>query len=150
MSRAPASSTSGSPGRRRLVLYTDGASRGNPGPSGAGVSILDASGEIVAEVMRYLGEATNNVAEYSALVAGLERARELGATDVQVRSDSELLVRQMRGEYRVRNQALRALAARARKLGESFEHVEYVHVRREQNIEADRLANLAIDRAEPI
>ena len=135
---------------RQLILHTDGAARGNPGPAGAGVCIRDASGETIAEVVQYLGEATNNVAEYSALVAGLERARELGATDVLVRSDSELLVRQMRGEYRVRNPGLRELATRAHELARAFDRVEYVHVRREQNREADRLANLAIDREGPV
>lgn len=131
----------------RLLIYTDGAARGNPGPAGAGVHIRNTRGETVDELHRFLGEATNNVAEYSALLAALERARELGATEVEIRSDSELMVRQMRGEYRVRNPGLRELAARAHTLADSFERVQYVHVARDQNRAADRLANEAIDAA---
>jgi ribonuclease HI len=130
---------------RRLILFTDGAARGNPGPAGAGVCVLDASGKEVAHIRRYLGDATNNVAEYSALVVGLERARELGAREVEVRSDSELLVRQMIGKYRVRNENLREFFERAKQLEASFERVEYTHVPRDENVVADRLANEAID-----
>lgn len=130
---------------RSLTLYTDGAARGNPGPAGAGVYIVDDRGLPVAERQRYLGEATNNVAEYSALLLALEIARELRAGRVEIRSDSELLVRQMRGEYRIRNAALQELAERARALASEFDSVAYVHVRREQNRDADRLANRAID-----
>jgi ribonuclease HI len=132
---------------KRLVVYTDGAARGNPGPAGAGVCIQDPDGNVVAEVERFLGNATNNVAEYSALLCGLERAEELGADEVEVRSDSELVVRQMRGEYRVRHPGLRQLVSRAHELARAFASVEYVHVRRELNREADRLANRAIDAA---
>jgi ribonuclease HI len=127
-------------------VYTDGAARGNPGPAGAGAVLFDANGERVGEARRYLGEATNNVAEYSALLIGLERAKELGATCVEVRADSQLVVRQMLGEYKVKNPALRELYARACLLEEGFAKVDYVHVRREENGAADRLANLAIDR----
>lgn len=132
-------------GLQRLVVYTDGAARGNPGPAGAGVSIRDGAGEVVVERALYLGETTNNVAEYRALLAGLEEARHLGASEIEVRSDSELLVRQMAGEYRVRNARLQELHARARALEHGFERVEYVHVRRDENRDADRLANRAID-----
>jgi ribonuclease HI len=130
---------------RRLVLYTDGAARGNPGPAGAGVHIEAEDGSVLAEVAVYLGSTTNNVAEYMALLAGLERAGELGAREVEVRSDSELMVRQMSGRYKVRNEALQALHARAHELAAGFDRVRYVHVRREQNRDADRLANRAID-----
>ena len=130
-----------------LTAYTDGAARGNPGPAGAGVQILDAGGSCVAEVVRYLGEATNNVAEYSALILALERAIELGASELEVRSDSELMVRQMTGRYRVKNEGLKPLFERARTLAGKLERVAYVHVRREANREADRLANQAIDQA---
>jgi ribonuclease HI len=130
---------------RRFVLYTDGAARGNPGPAGAGVHIEAEDGSVLAEVAVYLGSTTNNVAEYMALLAGLERARELGAREIEVRSDSELMVRQMSGKYKVRNEALQALHARAHELAAGFERVRYVHVRREQNRDADRLANRAID-----
>lgn len=132
-------------GPRRLVVYTDGAARGNPGPAGAGVCIEDEAGNRLAEGARYLGETTNNVAEYRALVLGLERARELGADALEVRADSELMVRQMRGEYRIKSAPLRALAERAQALASHFGCVEYVHVRRELNRDADRLANRAID-----
>ena len=132
----------------RLTVYTDGAARGNPGPAGAGVSILDSEGETVAEDFLYLGEATNNVAEYRALLLGLERARDLGASSVEVRADSELVVKQMVGEYRVLNSALQSLHARAVALALEFDRVDYVHVRREQNRDADRLANRAIDDAQ--
>ncbi len=133
-------------GPERVVLYTDGAARGNPGPAGAGVRVESPDGAAIDELAEYLGEATNNVAEYQALLLGLERARSLGASEVEVRSDSELLVRQMNGEYKVKNEGLRALVTRARTLERGFRSVAYVHVRRERNRDADRLANLAIDR----
>jgi ribonuclease HI len=129
-----------------LVVYTDGAARGNPGPGGAGVAIEDRGGASLAQAWRYLGAVTNNVAEYEALCLGLEHAAALGARRIEVRADSELIVRQMRGEYRVRNPGLRTLFARACKLAARFEQVGYVHVPREKNRVADRLANLAIDR----
>ena len=131
--------------REPLTIFTDGAARGNPGPAGAGVYIEDAEGEVVSEDFAYLGEATNNVAEYRALLLGLERAQELGARKIEIRADSELMVRQLRGEYRVRNAALRKLFERARTLENAFEQIEYTHVRRERNRDADRLANHAID-----
>jgi ribonuclease HI len=130
-----------------FTAYTDGAARGNPGPAGAGVWLLDADGNCVAEETRYLGETTNNVAEYSALVVALERALALGATRLEVRSDSELLVRQMTGAYRVKHPGLKPLFERAQALARRIGDVVYVHVRREANREADRLANLAIDAA---
>ena len=130
----------------RLIVYTDGAARGNPGPAGAGAHLEDGSGKHVASAEQYLGEATNNVAEYAALLLGLERAHALGARDVEVRADSELMVKQMRGEYRVRNAGLKPLFERARALASRFDAVKYVHVRRELNQAADRLANQAIDR----
>lgn len=136
-------------GGRRFVVYTDGAARGNPGPAGAGAWLLDPSGSPVAEAHRYLGRATNNVAEYEALLLGLEKAREHGVDHLEVRADSQLLVRQMLGEYKVKNAALRELVARAHALADAFETVDYVHVRREDNREADRLANRAIDTTSP-
>ena len=134
----------------RVTVYTDGASRHNPGPAGAGAFLLDEDGEYLDEAYLYLGETTNNVAEYRAVILGLERAAELGAREVVVRADSELVVRQLLGEYRIRNEALRALAVRVRALERAFSAVAYVHVRREQNRDADRLANLAIDEAKSI
>jgi ribonuclease HI len=132
----------------QLTIYTDGAARGNPGPAGAGAFLTGPDGETVDEVTEYLGEATNNVAEYRALVLGLERARDLGARRVEIRADSELVVKQMLGEYRVRNADLRVIFRRAKALESEFDSVDYVHVRREKNRDADRLANLAIDSAD--
>ncbi len=129
----------------RLTIHTDGAARGNPGPAGAGAYIQDQDGKVVSEEFRYLGETTNNVAEYQALLLGMECARELGASRIEMRADSELVVRQLTGEYRVRNPALQKLHARVQQLAREFESVRYTHVRREQNREADRLANRAID-----
>ena len=131
--------------RKKLFIYTDGAARGNPGPAGIGARILDSDGNVLSEECQYIGEATNNVAEYRALLMGLERAAELGASTVEVRSDSELVVKQLRGEYRVRSVALRDLFERAKQLSRAFQSVDYVHVRRELNRDADRLANRAID-----
>ena len=139
-------STASTPRQPRLIIYTDGAARGNPGLAGAGAHLEDETGKTVATVARFIGEATNNVAEYTALLIGLERARELGARHVEVRADSELMVKQMRGEYRVRNAGLKPLFERARALASHFAGVTYVHVRRELNQAADRLANHAIDR----
>jgi len=126
-------------------LSTDGGARGNPGPAAYGYvleaedgTVLDARGEAI-------GVATNNVAEYRALVAGLEKAVELGLRDVQVVSDSELLVKQMRGEYKIKNEALRELADEAERLEDRLGRVTYVAVRREHNELADRLVNEALD-----
>ncbi len=126
------------------VLRIDGASRGNPGPAGCGV-VLENAGGGREEHTRYLGRATNNAAEYQALLLGLERAATLGYRKVEVRSDSELLVRQMTGAYRVKHPGLLTLHRAARRLLEAFEQVRFTHVDREANAEADRLANLAID-----
>ena len=134
----------------RLIIYTDGAARGNPGPAGAGAVASDESGRVVDEASRFLGKATNNVAEYSALILALERAGELGAREIEIRADSELVVRQMNGEYKIRNEKLRELAGRVARLARGFDEVRYLHVRREQNRAADRLANRAIDGAESI
>ncbi len=108
---------------RRVTVYADGAARGNPGPAGAGVRIEDARGRRVSEAARYLGEATNNVAEYRALILGLELARELGASEVELRADSELIIRQMTGEYRVRNVRLQELHREAQALEQAFRSV---------------------------
>jgi ribonuclease HI len=128
-----------------FVLHADGAARGNPGPAGAGALILDANGAVVARLRRALGRATNNVAEYEALIMGLEEARRLGISDLAVRVDSELVVRQLRGEYRVKHAGLAPLAQRAARLLSEFERVRVEHVPRALNAEADRLANEAID-----
>lgn len=127
------------------VLYCDGASRGNPGPASIGAVIFDPEGETVVEISGAIGEATNNVAEYQALIAGLEAARDRDLDPLVVRLDSLLLVKQVTGEYRVKAAGLKPLARRAVRLLASFEDVEVEHVRRERNTVADALANRALD-----
>ena len=128
------------------LIRTDGGARGNPGPAGIGVVIEDAdTGEVIEEHAKYLGRATNNQAEYKAVLLGLERCAELGAKEVDVLADSELLVKQANGEYRVKNVELARLFLQLRNLEQSFKHVRYRHVRREQNKAADALANKAMD-----
>jgi ribonuclease HI len=132
----------------RLTLYADGASRGNPGPAGAGAVLFDETGRLVAELARPLGRATNNVAEYSGLILGLEEAKRRGATAVDVRMDSKLVVEQMRGLWRIKHPGLKPLALRAGELLASFPEREIRHVRREENSLADALSNRAIDEGE--
>jgi len=131
-----------------ITAYIDGGARGNPGPAGYGVCIEDEAGEILAELHGALGIATNNVAEYNGLLAALQWAADHGERDVLVRADSELLVKQMRGEYRVRHPGLQPLYGRARLLVTELGRVRFEHVRRAQNKEADRLSNLGMDEAE--
>ncbi|MDP9242973.1 MAG: ribonuclease HI family protein [Actinomycetota bacterium] len=128
-----------------MIVSCDGASRGNPGPAGFGVSITDPDGSVVEEIARGIGVATNNVAEYTAAIEGLRRAAELGASEVLLRSDSRLLIEQLSGRFRVKNPTLQRLHAEARSLAKSFRVVRYEHVPRERNTEADRLANLGVD-----
>jgi ribonuclease HI len=130
-----------------LTAYIDGGSRGNPGPAGYGVHIEDERGRLVTEISKAVGVATNNVAEYSALLAALTWAVAHGCRVLRIKSDSELLVKQMRGEYRVRNAGLQRLHAEARRLLAQLDRVTFQHVRRELNAEADRLANRAMDGA---
>jgi ribonuclease HI len=129
-----------------LVIHIDGGARGNPGPAGFGVVIEDELGRPVAELSEYLGRQTNNFAEYSALLAALAYAIKHGFKALKVVSDSELLVKQINGEYKVNNHALKELHAQAMKLIDQFECFEIRHAMREENREADRLANLAMDR----
>ena len=131
-----------------IRAYIDGGARGNPGPAGYGVRIEDADGELIEELHGALGIATNNVAEYNGLLAALQWAAEHGQRDVHIRSDSELLVKQMRGEYKVKHPGLQPLFVRARLLVMELNRVTFEHVRREQNKEADRLSNVAMDEAE--
>jgi len=132
---------------RRLILYADGAARGNPGPAGAGAVLLDEDGTVVAELTLALGRATNNVAEYSALILGLEEAKRLGANAIDVRMDSKLVVEQLSGRWRTKHPGLIPLALRAGQLLASFPEREIRHVPREQNLVADALSNRAIDAA---
>jgi len=145
----------GSPGRARargrdlsrVRLFTDGGARGNPGPAAAAYVLETDDGTVLAAAGESIGVATNNVAEYRALVAGLERARDLDVKELEVVSDSELLVKQMRGEYKVKNAALRELALQAAELAREIGRVRYTAVRREHNELADRLVNEALDAA---
>ena len=131
----------------RARLFTDGGARGNPGPAAAAYVLEAGDGTVLTAHGEAIGVATNNVAEYRALVAGLERARELGVNDLEVVSDSELLVKQMRGEYKVKNRALQALFLDASRLARRIHRVTYTAVRREHNELADSLVNEALDRA---
>ena len=128
-------------------LSTDGGARGNPGPAAFGYVLETDDGTVLDARGERIGVATNNVAEYRALVAGLEKALELGLDEVEVVSDSELLVKQMRGEYKIKNEALQDLAAEAEALARRIGVVRYTAVRREQNELADRLVNEALDAA---
>lgn len=128
-----------------MIVYCDGAARGNPGPAGLGVYITEDNGTLVREIARGLGETTNNVAEYSALVAGLEWCVANGVDAVQVRADSDLVVKQMNGVYKVKAKNLIRLHKRARELATALSQVTFEHVRREFNKDADRLANLGVD-----
>jgi ribonuclease HI len=126
-------------------LFTDGGARGNPGPAAYGYVLEAEDGTLLAAQGEAIGIATNNVAEYSALIAGLEKAVELQLPEVEVVSDSELMVKQMRGEYRIKNEALQELARRAGALARELGSVTYTAVRREHNELADRLVNEALD-----
>ena len=129
------------------LLMVDGAARGNPGPAGCGAMICDEKGAVVKKLSRYLGHSTNNVAEYEALLMGLEALIELKCRKIVVQSDSQLLVRQLNGEYRVKDEKLKLLYQRATSLLRRFGSYRIVHVRRELNKAADRLANRGIDEA---
>jgi len=130
-----------------IVAYIDGGARGNPGPAGYGVRVEQSDGTLVEEFGESIGVATNNVAEYRALIAALEWARAHGHTAVHVRSDSLLLVQQMHGNFKVRNPGLQPLHAKARLLAHAIGHVTFEHVGRDLNVHADRLANTAMDEA---
>lgn len=134
------------PPRGKLSVYTDGASRGNPGRAGIGVVICDKGHKVLEEVGEYIGETTNNVAEYKALITGLKKALDYRAGEVEVLSDSELLVKQVKGEYRVKAQTILPLYMEVKKLLERLPKWAIRHIPREENTRADALANLAIDR----
>ncbi len=131
------------------ILWTDGGARGNPGPAAYAYVLEAGDGTVLDARGEAIGHATNNVAEYSALVAGLRRAAELGVTALELRSDSELMVKQMRGEYRVKNRDLQELFLDASRAARAVGDVTYTHVRREHNELADRLVNEALDAAAP-
>ena len=127
-------------------LFTDGGARGNPGPAAYGYVLEAADGTVLAARGEAIGHATNNVAEYRGLIEGLRKAVELGVEEIEIASDSELMVKQMRGEYRVKNEALRSLSIEEAQLARRIGGVTYTAVRREQNELADRLVNEALDR----
>ena len=128
-----------------IVAYIDGGARGNPGPAGYGVRIEDEHGTLINEFNGFLGTSTNNVAEYNGLLAALRYAQQNGHRVVHIKSDSELLVKQMRGEYKVKNAGLQPLYNQARVIALGLDRIVFEHVRREHNKDADRLANLAMD-----
>ena len=140
---------------KKIIINTDGGARGNPGPAGIGVVIADESGSIIGEHKKYIGEATNNVAEYKALILALEKAQEISNlklqisndTALEIRMDSELIVRQMQGRYKIKEPTLKLLAGEVLALIKNFKTVSFTHVRREQNKLADKLVNEAIDEA---
>lgn len=128
----------------KLVIHTDGVSRGNPGLAAIGATIKDEQGQLIVSISRRIGWATNNQAEYKAIIAALENAIDLGARQVELNSDSELVVRQINGQYRVKKQALKPLYQRVKELQSQFEGFTIRHIPRQQNKEADKLANRAL------
>lgn len=129
------------------TLHTDGGARGNPGPAGIGVVLRDPSGEVIGEIGRGIGVGTNNWAEYTALIEGLELALEKGVTEIDVYLDSQLVVSQVKGEWKIKHAALKPLAIKAHSLLRRFERYSLNHVRREENSDADALANQGMDNA---
>ncbi|AGC47592.1 ribonuclease H [Myxococcus stipitatus DSM 14675] len=144
-SAAPAERSSPSESLGRVRVYSDGAARGNPGPAGAGAVVTDAEGQVLARLGRFLGTQTNNTAEYQGLLLGLRHAKSLGAREVDVYADSELLIRQLGGQYQVKSATLKPLFDEARKLLAAFARVRLHHIPRAKNGEADAMSNRAID-----
>lgn len=130
---------------KRVVIFTDGASRGNPGPAAIGATIKDKRGKLIAFISQRIGRATNNQAEYKAVIAALEHAITLGADQVEIHSDSELVVRQINGEYRVKKATLKPLYQQVKQLQSQLKSFTITHIPRQQNIEADNLANKALN-----
>lgn len=130
---------------KTIILYSDGGARGNPGPAGCGVVLKDEQGAVVAEIANYVGERTNNQAEYEGVIAGLARAHKLGATSVRCMLDSQLVVEQLSRRYKVKDADLAKLFVQCWNLIQQFASVTFTHIPREKNKEADRLVNRAID-----
>lgn len=128
-----------------ITLYFDGASRGNPGPAAVGIVLMDQSGTVLVEKGEYIGVATNNVAEYKAMLRGLEEASNLQASTVSVYGDSELLIKQMNGVYRVKHPNLLPLYQRAQSMIRAFKNISFIYIPRDQNTCADKAANEALD-----
>lgn len=148
MSQPQTSSTKNSDTKKVLTINTDGGARGNPGPAGIGLVIKDENGELLYAFGGYIGDTTNNVAEYSALIKALEESVHLGGTDLRIQMDSELIVKQMTGVYKIKEPTLQGLAAQVLQLLKKFNSYSFVHVRREFNKEADALVNQALDARE--
>ena len=129
----------------KAILFADGAARGNPGPAGAGAVLLDGDGHVLAELTKSLGHTTNNVAEYTALIIGLEEAKRRGVDDLEVHMDSKLVVEQMNGRWKIKHPNMKPLAIRAGELWGSFARRSISHIPREENLIADALSNRAID-----
>lgn len=132
----------------KITIFTDGGARGNPGPAGIGALLLDDKGNALSEISEYIGETTNNQAEYQAVIAGMKKAVELGCDEAEFFMDSELVVKQLNREYKVKNADLAPLFLKIHNLSQSFKNVSFCHIRREQNTVADKLANLAMDSVE--
>lgn len=130
---------------KKVYLYIDGAARGNPGPAGIGVVLLDANKKKIKDFYKYIGNATNNIAEYNALIYGLQEVLALGAKEVVINLDSELIAQQLKGEYRVRNINIRPLFEQAAHMFNGLDKVEVRHIDRKENKDADKLANKAIN-----
>lgn len=130
----------------KIIINTDGGSRGNPGPAGLGVVFSDKNEKVIAKYKKYIGEATNNIAEYKALILALEKAKDFEADEIECRLDSELIVKQLNGQYKVKDEKMKKLYEKVQKLI-FFKPVKFVHVRREHNKLADSLVNEALDKA---
>ncbi|HTW96189.1 MAG TPA: ribonuclease HI family protein [Candidatus Methylomirabilis sp.] len=130
---------------KKLIIHTDGGARGNPGPAAIGAVLRDEKGKLIEEISEYIGETTNNQAEYRAVIAALEAAKKLGALELEFFLDSELVVKQLKREYKVRDKDLAPLFMKIYNGSMSFKKVTFKHVPREENREADRLVNLALD-----
>lgn len=131
----------------KMIVNVDGGARGNPGPAAIGIVIRDGEGNVLRDLGETIGQASNNVAEYKALIRGIEMARELGADELQIHGDSELVVKQMLGQYKVKHPDMKPLHAEAKAALADLEDWSISHVRREQNAEADALVNQALDAA---
>ncbi|MGE5392870.1 MAG: ribonuclease HI family protein [Candidatus Saccharibacteria bacterium] len=132
---------------KKLCVYTDVGARGNPGPAGIGAVIQDEDGRVLSEISQYIGSGTNNQAEYRALLAALDKAVSLGGSDLTCFLDSELVVKQLRGEYKIREASLQELAAQVLRITKSFRSIDFRHIPREKNKPADKLVNEALDKA---
>ncbi len=130
---------------KKLKIYTDGGARGNPGPAGCGVVVLDENNQLIKKIKKYLGHQTNNYAEYSAVILALEETKKMNADELDFYLDSELVVKQLRREYKIKNQDLAKLFVKIYNLSQSFKRINFNHIPREENKQADNLANQAMD-----